>query len=281
MNESEGIDYFELEDSHFSEFEEQCKSLVLTDKQKRDLQIEALTNNNREIKALREKQLLILQGLSDKEKLNKLYDSVCKAHKGILQEDGTLPEVLTACFDGELDDLEFLLANRHTSFYKCADVFLKYKDHPVQKELVKNKAVSLRGVKKSKTAHQHMSYMHSGKDVYSRQKKLEKQLDELQERLALNERITTSILTQQTLLTECVIGVKTDVDQLAAKLKGKITDMRKAAAYSLLKNDPKATNSSVAKVFDVDRKTIRKWAKEVQLLLDEDGVLESGEKVPT
>lgn len=271
------FDYFDLDEESLDDLEDKCDSVTLTEKQKRDLQIEALTNNNREIRALQERQLLILQGLSDAEKINKLYDSVCKAHKGILYEDGTLPEVLTACFDGELDELEFLLANRHTSFYKSSDVFLKYKDDPVQKDLVKNKAVSLRGVKKSKTAHQHMAYMHSGKDMYSRQKKLEKQLDELQERLAMNERITSSILTQQTLLTECVVGVKGDMDELVHKLKGKITDMRKAAAYNILKSDTKATNSSVAKVFNVDRKTIRKWVREVESLMNS----ESGEKVPT
>lgn len=268
---------YEIEDFCIEDYESMEDTLngvftsVYTKEEVRQKQVEALTLNNREMKALKYQQLLLLRGLSDKEKGSKLLATVNKAHKGILEEDGALSEVLTICFDGELEELEFLLANRHTSFYKSSEVFTNSNDHPVQKELVKNKAVSLRGVKKSKTPHQHIAYMHSNKDVYTRQKKMEAQLDELQQRLALNERITNSIVTQQALLTECVVEVNMAVVEMVREVSERVKDSRKATAYVMLLQEPDTTYKAIADVLRVSERTIKRWVKEVKLAMGGQG----------
>lgn len=51
---------------------------------------QALINTTREIKALENQKLKMLSAMTDKEKQRKLFESVCKAHKGILEIDGGL-----------------------------------------------------------------------------------------------------------------------------------------------------------------------------------------------
>lgn len=271
----EEIEFLKLA-GYFEAEGESTSTLCLDKGEQSQRHKQALINTTREIKALENQKLKMLSAMTDKEKQRKLFESVCKAHKGILEIDGGLDFVLSSCFEDELDQLEWFLANRHSRFFKSADVFKLNESNEFQKKLVKDGAICLRGLKKSKTANQHITYMHTGKEMYSRQKKLEQQLDELEKRLAMNEQLTTSLATQQVSLSEFVKNSSSsissdiqDIKNIVTRLSGKVTDTRKVTAYVLLTSDKRATHKSVGEVLNVSTKTIQRWLSEIEKLVGE------------
>lgn len=256
----EEFEYFDLDG-----LEDTVSSITLTKEQQKQRQIEALSKTQAAINGLEWERLQILKGLADVEKNNKLYAAVSRAHKGILDIDGELVDILKDCFSDDLDALEFLLKHRHDRFYKAKTVFEEHLEHPKQKELIKTKNVNIRGAKKNKTAQQHMTYMHTGKKNMN----MQQQLDDLQRRLALNEQLTTNIIAQQTMLTDSLVSTQNDVKDIISKLSGKITDTRKVSAYTVHKSDPSVTHSALAKMFGVQRRTIIRWLNEVKETLSD------------
>jgi hypothetical protein len=231
-------------------------------------------------------QLQLLSAISDKEKAGKMLSAVMTAHEGILEREGTLDDVLDMSFeDKEL--LKFLIKNKNDRFYKGTEVMDQFKDHPMQKKLVKNKLVGRRELKKKVTAHQHMDYMHKAKSSYTKAMSTEERMHEFEARiqaLETNQVILAAnqislgendhvLLSNQLVITESQAELEEKVESISSimeKLKGKECKVNKVHAYLMRKSGK--NKSEIAKAFAVTPRTVLNWVSEIAFALkDVDG----------
>lgn len=233
--------------------------LYLTSEEYKTAQRKALAENYRAQKALQQTTFDILKTLADPEKRDKLFSAVCTVHKNILEEENANLEVsivMQQSFD-EKDDLEFLLQNKHSKFYKTAEVFDRHQEHPIQKSLTKGKYIGRRTVKKQKTPMQHFNTLIEAKTKMSKDQRLEALENSMEETrsmmvlLASNQAELANQLgsAQKSLLT----------------LQETVKDLRKLKLYILLKSSTKhVTTKELARRFEVSERTIKYWRKELR-----------------
>jgi hypothetical protein len=229
----ENKEEWERLDARFGIDSEECRKKSELEELARQAQLKELIRTNRLMKDLQRNQLQLLSAISDKEKAGKMLSAVMTAHEGILEREGTLDDVLDMSFeDKEL--LKFLIKNKNDRFYKGTEVMDQFKDHPMQKKLVKNKLVGRRELKKKVTAHQHMDYMHKAKSSYSKAMSTEERMTAFEARIQALETNQTILLANQITLEDNHNDLDYKVDklnELLSKLAGKIDKHGKIQAY--------------------------------------------------
>lgn len=231
----------------------------LTSEEYKTAQIKALAENYRAQKVLQQSNFNILKTLADPEKRDKLFTAVCTVHKNILEEDNANLEVdtlMSQSFDAQAD-LEFLLQNKHSKFYKAAEVFDQHELHPVQKKLTKGKYIGRRSVKKQKTPMQHFNNLIEAKTKMSKDQRLEALESSMEE--------TRSMMI---LLANNQVELANQLDTSQKNLltlQETVTDLRKLKLYILLSSAKSTlTTKELAKKFEVSERTIKYWRKDLR-----------------
>lgn len=239
----------------------------LTDEYLKSRSILALSNNYQQQKELNYQRMLILVGMSDPDKAKLLYEIVDKLHEGILDIDGELPYVIDTCLGNDEEALKFFQQYKHGSFTKGVSLLDKYKDHPVQKQVVKHKNLGRRLLKKQKTAHQHVVCIHSAKQ----QTQMQLEIEELKHKQRIQElknearfRLLESSLVSLGQVVNRNVEVTLD---LIDELEGKGLSPKKILMYKAKLHNPDLKNSDLAEVFGVTTRTIIRWAKDVEDVL--------------
>lgn len=231
----------------------------LTSEEFKQEQIKALIQNYRDQQILKRNQINILKTIADPEKRDKLFTAVCAVHKNILEEkDASLgiDAVMHDSFE-KPDDLNFLLENKHSKFYRSTDVLDAHAEHPVQKQLVKGKYIGRRTVKKQNTPMQHFNTLIEAKSKMSKDQRLEaleQGMEETRNMLVLLANNQTELANQ---LSETQKNLLT--------LQDTVTDLRKLKLYILLSSTKKnITTKELAKKFEVSERTIKYWRRELR-----------------
>lgn len=233
--------------------------LYLTSEEYKTAQRKALAENYRAQKALQQTTFDILKTLADPEKRDKLFSAVCLVHKNILEEENANLEVsivMQQSFD-EKDDLDFLLQNKHSKFYKAAEVFDRHQEHPVQKSLTKGKYIGRRTVKKQKTPMQHFNNLIEAKTKMSKDQRLEALENSMEETRSMMVLLANNQV-------ELANQLGTAQKNLLT-LQETVTDLRKLKLYILLTSSKKpVTTKELAKKFEVSERTIKYWRKQLR-----------------
>lgn len=233
--------------------------LYLTSEEYKTAQRKALAENYRAQKALQQTTFDILKTLADPEKRDKLFSAVCTVHKNILEEENANLEVsivMQQSFD-EKDDLDFLLQNKHSKFYKAAEVFDKHAEHPIQKSLTKGKYIGRRTVKKQKTPMQHFNNLIEAKTKMSKDQRLEALENSMEE----TRRMLALLANNQVDLAMQLDTTQKDLSTLQETVK----DLRKLKLYVLICNSKKRqTNYQLANALNVSESSIKRWKKELR-----------------
>lgn len=231
----------------------------LTSEEYKTAQIKALAENYRAQKVLQQSTFNILKTLADPEKKDKLFTAVCTVHKNILEEDNANLEVdtlMSQSFDAQAD-LEFLLQNKHSKFYKAAEVFDQHELHPIQKKLTKGKYIGRRSVKKQKTPMQHFTNLIEAKTKMSKDQRLEALESSMEE----TRRLMALLANNQVELAMQLDTTQKDLSTLQETVK----DLRKLKLYVLICNSTKRqTNYQLARSLDVSESSIKRWKKELK-----------------
>lgn len=233
--------------------------LHLTSEEYRAAQRKALAVNYRAQKVLQQTTFNILKTLADPEKRDKLFSAVCTVHKTILEEENVNLEInamLSQSFE-EKDDLDFLLQNKHSKFYKAAEVFDRHVLHPVQKRLTKGRYIGRRTVKKQKTPMQHFNNLIEAKTKMSKDQRLEA----LEQAMEETRRTMALLANNQAELA----GQLDDTQKSLSKLSETVKDLRKLKLYILLNNAKRVIpTKELAAKFEVSERTIKYWRKELR-----------------
>lgn len=192
-------------------------------------------------KELKHRKLQILSQLSNTTKNQELLAVVDKLHKAILENS---PDI-QALMDLHLTEEEKLLflKNKNKGFFKGAQIFEKYQEHPVQKNMQKAGYINRRKIKKEKTPSNHVGVIAKAKKDYERDRRLE--VLEILSRMHTQQIDSIVALTQQ------------NKDLIAGS-----TQTKKIAFNKIRKEQPNMTQSALAELFGVTDRTIRNWIKE-------------------
>ena len=221
-------------------------------------QLKKLATNYREQRALQQANWNILRSLADPEKRDKLFTAVCTVHKNILEEQNAnleVTQVILHSFD-QPKDLDFLLSNKHSKFYRSADVLDFHKEHPVQQQMQKGKYIGRRDVKKQKTPMQHFNHLAEAKNKMQKDQRLE-----ALERSMEETRNTLALLANNQLELAQQLGT---AQKDLATLQETVKDMRKLKLYVLINNSNRMTNQKLAASLGVSQITIKRWKKELR-----------------
>lgn len=231
----------------------------LTSEEHKTAQIKALAENHRDQRILRQRQMNILMAMADPEKRDKLFKAVSTVHLNLLEEQDANLEVdavIQHSFDTP-EDLAFLLANKHSKFYRSTEVLDLHNEHPVQKQMLKGKYVGRRLIKKQKTPMQHFSTLAEAKSKMTK----DQRLDALEKSMEDQQRMLTLLANNQIELAN-QLG---ETQKSLFDLQQTVTDLRKLKLYVILCNSKKRqTNYQLAKALDVGERTINRWKKELK-----------------
>lgn len=226
-----------------------------------------LIDLNIEQKALTIQKKNILSSLADKEKISRLFELLKMAHKGILEDQGELDEILLESFDNNQETVDFFKKYKHDKFYRSKEVFDEFSSNPVQVAMVRTKSVSKRDIGKAETYHQHLNYMHSAKQIHD----LKERVNRLEQRELINKfesslnlgavfRSISELEERVSTNEEVISGV---IDELV-KLSDRGIDTRKLLAHKLKLENPNLKNKELAKQFGVSVRTVCYWLKDMK-----------------
>lgn len=221
-------------------------------------QIKALAENYKDQKSLTQRRFEILRNLSDPLKQDKLFKFVSVVHGCILGKTADFI-ILDDCIQESMktdEDLNFMLANKHSKFYRTTDVMDEFQLNPVQKELVKRRHYGRRLVKKQKTPMQHFNTLIDAKGKLNRDQRLE-----ALENSMLETRQALALLANNQVELQQQLGT---VQKDLATLQETVKDLRKLKLYVLISNSKKTTNGKLAESLDVSIATIKRWKKELK-----------------
>lgn len=239
----------------------------ITEEYLKSRSILALSNNYQQQKELNYQRMLILVGMSDPDKAKLLYEIVDKLHEGILDIDGELPYVIDVCLGNDKEVLKFFQQYKHGSFTKGISLLDKYKDHPVQKQVVKHKNLGRRLLKKQKTAHQHVACVHSAKQQTQMQLEIE-ELKHKQRIQELKNEARFRLLESSLVNLGQVVNSNAEITlDLIDELEGKGLSPKKVLMYKAKLNNPDLRNNDLAEVFGVTTRTVIRWTKDVEEVL--------------
>lgn len=230
--------------------------------------------------ALQQEKKDILIGLSDKEKIKRLFELIQLAHKGVLKSKGMqeLEDILMESFGGDIDDFEFFKKNKNSRFYKAKDLIAESKKIPEEAEILNamksTKSFNEREVSKSRTYNHHIKHMHNSKQIHE----LKLQIEELQKLRTMDKFEQTmnfagvySALSDLTKRVDDNSNRTQAIDEIVeevVKINEKYLDPRKVLAYRMRLENPKVTNKQVADKFGVSVSTIKRWAQEVKEVVE-------------
>lgn len=255
----------------YNEYEDTDEVFSLSDIQDktREEHLKELFEIERQIKELNRQKVSKLCNIAQEGKSDKVYDSVRKVHKGILESSGTesVYDILSSALNTE-EELNFLLDNRNNRFYNSSDIFDEFKDHPEQKSLVKKKHLNKRGIKRQKTPSQHISYVKDAKDTQSRFLRLELELLSMKEKISIQDTRLQAVEIKQVLTEDKLDKVDIDLSCLATELSSKVDDVRKITAYIMYK-EKKVSTALISKTMNIPTRTLQRWIKELSELDNE------------
>ena len=165
--------------------------------------------------------------------------------------------------------INLLLDNKNKGYFPSGKLFDNFVQHPVQKQLTKDKYLSKRAAKKSKTPMQTIKYVYSAKTNSDRDARLAK----IEKSLADAHHMISLLAVNQLDIGEKVMEHSEEIALVKARLnmvKDKIKDNRKLKLYALYTSDKKSTHSELAAELGVGLRTVNNWIKELR----EMGVIE-------
>ena len=242
-------------------FDIQALNQHLNSEDYRTDQLKALAENHRDQKILRQQQFNILLALSDPAKRERLFNAVCAVHQNILEvQDETsvsVDTVIQHSFD-KPEDASFLMENKHSKFYRSAEVLDVHNEHPVQKQMMKGKYLGRRTVKKQKTPMQHFNHLVEAKSKMTKDQRLEALENSMQE----TRQMMVLLASNQVELAE-QLG---ETQKSLATLQDTVKDLRKLKLYVIIHNNKgkPLTTKQLAKSLDVSERTIKYWKKELR-----------------
>lgn len=244
----------------------------------KDVHLKKVIENTRLIRALEAEKFNALAALSDVDN-NRIYEGVSKVHKGILDStaEQEILDILADSLSSE-EDIKYLLEHKNRRFVRSADVFDAHKDNPNQKELVKAKLLSKREIKKKVTAGQHISYLKASKDRLNKEKRIQEQLDMLEQQMkeqqVINSYLLSKALQQESFNLSVVerFELQDEYNQLLQSIIDSIGDteyrdkVKQVTAYCL-KKTRKMKTKDIADFFGVSTRSIYLWVDGVEALL--------------
>lgn len=223
-------------------------------------QLKALAGLHRDQKILKQQQFNILMALADPEKRDKLFKAVSTVHLNLLEEqdaDLEVDQIIQHSFDTP-EDVNFLLENKHSKFYRSTEVLDAHQEHPVQKQMMKGKYIGRRLVKKQKTPMQHFNTIVEAKSKMSKDQRLEALENSMEE-----QRRMMALLASNQIELASQLG---ETQKSLATLQETVKDLRKLKLYVLICNNKGKilTNKQLAKSLDISERTVKYWKKELR-----------------
>ena len=237
----------------------------------RKQQIEKLADNYRILKTIEMENKSILCSFTDHEKNREIQGAVTKVWNGVLEnntEENTIDEIVAMSLETE-ELINLLLDNKNKGYFPSGKLFDNFVQHPVQKQLTKDKYLSKRAAKKSKTPMQTIKYVYSAKTNSDRDARLAK----IEKSLADAHHMISLLAVNQLDIGEKIMEHSEEIDLVKVRLnmvKDKIKDNRKLKLYALYTSDKKSTHSELAAELGVGLRTVNNWIKELR----EMGVIE-------
>lgn len=224
-----------------------------TPEEKRTRFIENLVSVTKQLKELETKKLSILIELADPESNKIMYNLAVTVHGNALNHSSyNIDEILLDSFADE-EDYELYSKYRNKKFYRGKEVIEEFKDHPLQVKLKKEKYLTTRGFNRQKTIGQHLEYLCEAKRDFT----IEDRLKRLEEQSKVHE---SKIKATEVLLDKEIISTENKFKSLRQQVE---SETKKLQMMILLDGNPALTDTKLASLLEVNRKTIYRWRKNI------------------
>lgn len=236
----------------------------LTDEERREADLQEVTDINREIKRLQDKKKVVLGRLTDHTKRTNEVDSIRHAYIGMIERGVhlgmTAKEILDEVFVDEDFLLEVFNKCKNSQTHKFEDLFNDNKGNPKQDKLEKDKVINLSGVKSKKTPMHLMNYIHDRKSMKELEVKVNTMDAVYSGKLASMEERINLLEDNDAALAESLSSLKKTID-LLVETSEELPEERVNCYILHLEGIP---IDNIQDKLGVSRPTVYRWIKEVK-----------------
>lgn len=214
----------------------------------------------RQQKELNRRKREIFIKLADPERGRKMFAAIDKLHKGILDYDGDLDDVVMDILEDE-GLFEFFKKYIHRPFFRSVEVFDNHRDNENQKRMVRGGYMMRNEFKRHTTAGHHVSTILKAKAMDN----LQKQVDELKMRVSQQG-------TQLNYLHSGMIEVADNVSVLNSVVLQNTENQEdtKIKLHKAKSDNPSLSFRKLGKMFGISKNTAMRWYKEIDAIVSQE-----------
>lgn len=211
----------------------------------------------RQQKELNRRKRELFIKLADPERGRKMFAMIDKLHKGILEYDGDLDDVIMDVLDDE-ELFEFFKKYIHRPFFRSVEVFDNHKSNENQKRMVRGGYMMRNEFKRHNTAGHHVSTILKAKAMDN----LQKQVDDLKMKMSQQDK-------QLDYLRSGMIEVADNVSVLNGVVLQNTENQEdiKIKLHKAKSDNPSISFRTLGKMFGVSKDTAMRWFREIDSIV--------------